>query len=482
MMLEKMESHQNWSVRGFNNLQKGTDHGDNLAREIATLLGQPRRQEAIEGLRYLGVSRNHIGGPGAMALSTVISSVPDRLSWVSKVEAFCNVSCSEWFDKFFISLLEGLPSLEVVDLGGMVGIGDNGDTYVALMNAGVQAFASGRRVLCLREIHLDFLGLTDASLNSLLGIVTTLQLNCIFLEGNRLSAETLDTVAAACRLKRARWCPERSISSSVIVPPLISVPLSFDYGVSLSVPDRIARAVLDEFFNRIPGGFCDGVRGQIVVAGFASVSKEDISVLSLALGTSFVSYEGCGFSYNELVVDSHAEILARRALVHAVKSGAIKIADSSAIYLYTSTAPCGYDKKSKGTTVLNKNLGIYQPPCLTAQRRSCLAKIAQWQNPSRGWGGKHFPKIFPLKGVVVGRKYKPWCAERGFLPSSQTGTLESRLSAEYGVVCSTAQGDSDTAWFWSPVTSGFIDGRVGRMLDGSLCELRREALYNINAS
>lgn len=483
-IFEYTESRPPWSVRGFNNLKPYADRGDELAVHLAQLLNSPPCSGIswTASLRYLGIARNKIGREGACALAAVLATAPQRAQLVYKVEVFCNMACPEWFDTFFIALLKGLPSLEVIDLGGLIGIGDDGDSYIALMRRAIPS-AGLKRELRLREMHLDFLGLTDACKDNLLYIIESLKMNCIFLEGNAISAETLQLLVEACLLNREHWSLDSAPSAAGTmqrhVPhELPSIALDCDYGLPMLLGDRIARAVLDAFFERIPAGFCEGVRGQVVVAGFVRIRGSSLSVLSLAMGTSFVSYGGCGFSSNELVMDSHAEILARRALVHAVKCGMVEVCEADSVYLYTSTAPCGYDQKSKGCTVLNKHLAVYQPPDLCAQRRSCFAKIMRWIDPEHGWGGKHFQtKIFPLTGVVVGRKFKGWCSDRGFLPSIGTGSFESRLASVYGVVCSTTQGDSDTAWYWSPAASEFLDGRVGRTLNGTLSHIRRETLY-----
>lgn len=486
-LLEDMEESQTWSVRGFNNLKRWAD-GDALAYTLASLVSLPQRADrAADGsraLQYLGVARNGIGMDGATALASALAAAPSRLRYVTKVEAFCNKACSEWFRQFFSAALCGLPLLEVVDLGGMLDIGGSGDGYVSLMLSCVLKLNEGRENASrrrLREMHLDFLGLTDACGEDLLGLVHALELNCVFLEGNFLSALLLDQVVLACRRNRQFWNTERRettpVCREVNLAPLSPVSLEDE---KLELAEYIASTVLNGFFDRIPRGYCEHLRGQIVVAGFVRKRGNTLKVLSLATGTSFVSYEGCGFSYNELVVDSHAEVLARRALVHAVKCGAADIdMKTDSIYLYTSTAPCGYDKKSSGCTVLNKHLSPYGPPNISAQRRSCLAKINRWMNPEYGWGGKHFSAPMALRGVVVGRKFKSWCTQLGFLPSPRTGTLESRLAAEFGVVTAAVKGDSDTSWFWSEAGTEFLDGRVGRKLDGTCSTVSRGALRNI---
>ena len=464
-------------TRGFNNLQCFKGSGNELATQLADLLRSPSNEVSEVSLCYLGIARNHIGPDGVLQLSSCLASSPTRLRNVNKVEVFCNIACRQWFSEFFTSLLIGLPSLEVVDIGGMFEINNRGNEYVNCMYIAAQI---NRRKL--RELHLDFLGLTDDCVGDLTGLVDILHLNCIFLEGNSISEASLEMLDAACRLNRCLWNPNNPISN--VIPkeleyykPMATIPIDYNYGRdALTLGDRIARVVIDSFLEKIPRKFCEMVRGQVVVAGFVNCSGGSIRVLSLAMGTSFVSYPGCGFNYDELVCDSHAEILARRALIHAVKKGAVHIDPAyDSVYMYTSTAPCGYDKKSKGAVELNKQLSVYKS--CSSQRRSCLSKISRWLSEC-GWGGKHFPTHFPLSGVVVGRKYKAWCSDFGFIPSDAVGTLESRLASDFGVTSSIQKGDSDTAWFWSPAASEFIDGRVGRKLDGSKSTLCRVNLVS----
>jgi hypothetical protein len=148
----------------------------------------------------------------------------------------------------------------------------------------------------------------------------------------------------------------------------------------LSLADRIANVSLEEYHRRFPGHAAT-VRGQSVLAAFVleEESTANLWTLSLGVGTKFLAPEVAASVQGQeglLVRDSHAEVLARRALQRFLyaeigrvcdgtvggdageqigaaapspppiilcrgSSGKCELRTGLRLHLYTSTAPCG---------------------------------------------------------------------------------------------------------------------------------------------
>ena len=448
-------------MRGFNHLPMCSESGDDFARQFSEVCTQIPLEKPV--LRYLGVARNRIGKSGVEHLCRAVNPgrSAHRLANVRKVEAFCNEPSIAWFHDFFVAMMQGLPQLQVVDLGGMK-IGDRAAAAI------VKALNDAPQDRILREMHLDYTGLSPDSLPDLIRIIERLKLNCIFLEGNELKDKDLKKISQLCRRNRAFWPVEApDIAPTVRKVRSISLPLL----MPSSLADRIANIAIRKFLSLVPEQLVRAARGQLVVAAFVvhDESRDDLKVLSIATGTSFVSNTGLGFEMAELVPDSHAEVLARRALLAACYSGLV-FSSLQKVYLYTSTAPCGYQKSGCLLGKDRKPLDERR----SDQRKSCLLKIRRWKE---NFSGKHFFAV-PFAGVVVSRKYKSWCQKEGYLQSSVS--FESLL-AGFGAAQTSEKGDSDASWYWFEqegiACSEFLDGRTGRRLDGRLSCIARCKLH-----
>ena len=278
----------------------------------------------------------------------------------------------------------------------------------------------------LRELHLDYCGLTDVSGPGIQQLVTELGMWCMFLEGNVIAEVHLQKVAQLCHNNRlaanSTWTPNssadrtpQSTTNPISLPatkpesdlkltaprtaylmsgctpgsdcgpahdrlgPAFYTPMDTTAAPRQHLEDLLANACIELFLDKCGADFVAYVKGQVVLSGFALVHPHirKVWVLALGYGTQFVTYPGLGYDFEDLVVDCHAEILARRALLCALSKGTVPqtaVAAGAELWLYTSTAPCGW---ATHQTLLNKNGQAYVGGN-KHERRSCLGKIQKW--------------------------------------------------------------------------------------------------------
>lgn len=187
--------------------------------------------------------------------------------------------------------------------------------------------------------------------------------------------------------------------------------------------DRVARAAHDAY-ARLPGrkGKPAAATEWTVLAAFVAVplGGEDPVVLSLGTGTKCLSTARVA---PHVVADQHAEVVARRALVHLLRTGPVPVleAPGTQLVLYTSREPCGAARvthsgdeaggrkrhRVDGASATLRKPGKGPP----AASRSCADKITKWAGVSLAGRRGHAlagarASTLLLDAVVVGGPFE----------------------------------------------------------------------------
>ncbi len=187
---------------------------------------------------------------------------------------------------------------------------------------------------------------------------------------------------------------------------------------AIGVPDIVASAALERYRRLPKKGKCGTAEWTVLAAFVAVVGEENRAVvLSLATGTKCLPKEQMA---SHVLSDSHAEVLARRALCVRL----IDLADRAIggekpwtdggvwnpnirLFLYTSKEPCGssrvvIDEEQQNKRVkLDVGCTVRKPGRGSATNCvSCCDKISKWA--ALGLLSKRAHSSPPLHGLVVG--------------------------------------------------------------------------------
>jgi hypothetical protein len=188
----------------------------------------------------------------------------------------------------------------------------------------------------------------------------------------------------------------------------------------VSVGDQIAGAVL-KCYRRLPKKGKCGSDEWTVLAAFVAVVEEVPVVLSLATGTKCLPKEQ---EASHVLSDSHAEVLARRALCVRIVEGKERRICGVALwqddgtwnsnvklFLYTSKEPCGSSRVTIDEEQQNKRVKLDVGCTVRKPGRgeathcvSCCDKISKWT--ALGLLSKRSPVSPPLSGIVVGGSFE----------------------------------------------------------------------------
>eukprot|EP00928_Gymnodinium_smaydae_P007539 TRINITY_DN12700_c0_g1_i2.p1 TRINITY_DN12700_c0_g1~~TRINITY_DN12700_c0_g1_i2.p1 ORF type:complete len:1022 (-),score=183.04 TRINITY_DN12700_c0_g1_i2:479-3544(-) len=414
--------------------------GDEGVKEVASWLAEGAMPVA------LGLQHNAIGGSGALALATAlqtVASLRELLLYSNKLGASGAVAITRALP----------PQLTALDIGSNC-IGDAGARGVAN--------ALGTHP-SLRELHLDYNDIGDDGGRALVHFVG----NCrtverLWLHGNSLSEvvlaaletpleerskpppdETLAAIEAGvtdidettgeitahatsaggdvpaaipAETVSAAVAAARAAASTAAEGAAATVAEQSDFG------DEIACLSIREYLTRC-GAHALGARGQLVLATIcledeaaASAGAGELRVVALGVGTKFMPREvaRADAKHRRCVRDSHAEVLARRALLRffyrelalalrqeaeglaggrsastsifeAVKDTKgspesrrnpprFRLRKHLSLHLYVSTAPCGWASAGDSEAQDALNAPAAQPQCLTRHSGGHLAK------------------------------------------------------------------------------------------------------------
>lgn len=186
------------------------------------------------------------------------------------------------------------------------------------------------------------------------------------------------------------------------------------------VAERVALAVLEQYSKLPKKGKCSDSEWT-VLAGFVAVVGGQAFCLSLATGTKCLPKEQVG---PHVLSDSHAEVLARRALcLRLIQGRERELAgvllwnqDGSwnagvKLYLYTSKEPCGSSRSTIDEEQQNKRVKLDVGCTVRKPGRgsatdcdSCADKLSKWA--ALGLLGKRSVASPVLAGIVVGGSFE----------------------------------------------------------------------------
>jgi len=495
--------------------------------------------EDKEIITHLGLHHNNIGETGCVAIANYLKKTSNT---ILELALYGNNRGSFW-GREFESVLANNKTLLVLDLGSN-GIGDSGVTFLA------RGLSSNRT---LRELHLDFCDISRLGLNVLTdAMCTNYTITRLWLHGNRFKDEDMSRVMSyvsrnqdkervhlanlsglklsekkrrAVRVsslhlnQRFRDLKERGIASLLHLERAFRDDDTNNGGKSIATRLGIvsARAYMKMCPNHV-----SSFRGDIVLSSIVAehIPSNKLAVVSFAVGTKYLSpsiaRSDCG--RGEVVRDSHAEVLTRRAfcvflytqvameLSKDVKSSSfrmfrcidnnLKLCPEFRFHLYVSTAPCGgCSIPTKDITVLAKSLDASNSKggCVahtadrvignSSVRLSCTNKLVRWC--FLGFQGNllsHFiPRPIRVENVAICRKFDLTRCKRNVtdvLKRLDKTSLPCFIcvpsNASVEKICNrldTSQekgGDGDEVIWWaaSEQTPSRLDGRVGRPLRG----------------
>lgn len=183
--------------------------------------------------------------------------------------------------------------------------------------------------------------------------------------------------------------------------------------------DVIASAVLEQYRKLPKKGKCNSGEWTVLAGFVAVIGNAAPVVLSLATGTKCLPRDQVA---PELLSDSHAEVLARRALcVRLLRSrdvGGVCMWNEDGswnsdvrIYLYTSKEPCGSSRSTIDEEQQNKRVKLDVGCTVRKPGRgdatdcvSCCDKLSKWA--ALGLLSRRALCSPPLHGIVVGGKFE----------------------------------------------------------------------------
>jgi hypothetical protein len=462
------------SLRSLHKRGLGDVGAEIVARFIET--DTPLNSLRAKGyVKTIGLAGNGIGSDGARALARAFSSRSPRAVALKSIEVYSNCKGPFW-GSFAGQILAHNPSVTNIDLGG----NNIGDVGVCSMLAQASTWIASRAGVPL-TLHLDYCGLTDSGASLLKKSIPNAQL---WLQGNAVSKMYLrppvptpmhdNEILGLLKLSALNLMEHETAHREMYD---INQSSSSD-----SFPDAVASMTL-KLCERQCSDFMKGIVGQWTIASFVQedTSTKTCRIVSWGMGTKFLNSQVAKNCDDLLVKDSHAEVLARRALKkyfcsHLLAFGSPPTGEHIKYHLYTSTAPC---VSSKGHT------------------GSCSEKILGWCKEGimgKGPYGTFFGFV-PLSSMIIGKKYKKKIVDKfaEYCPAIRPTKIRLEHLTRAN---NTTRGDTDESRAFyiggksslrekratrsAPIDKGMYfahDGRTGMELDGAMSPLCSYVLH-----